>query len=77
MPKPSASMFGEYHKMGPRQAIGLIAGIREMCGWRFRWRDDAFTYHENTVTGDRKAVPRNGVRLRNLDPDHKWLEATR
>lgn len=77
MPMPSANTFGEYHKMGPRKAIGFMALVREMFAWHYRWADEAFTYHENTVTGDRKAVPRKGIRPRDATPRHEWLEAVR
>jgi hypothetical protein len=70
-------MYGEYHKLGPRKTIGFWATIKELFGWRDCWEDDNFSYHENMVTGDRKAIPRNGITARNAVPDHKWLDAVR
>ncbi len=77
MPRPSSNMLGEYHVLGPRKAQGFWALIKEAFGWRDRWQDDAFSYHENVVTGDRKAIPRNGIVERNASPDHNWLDAVR
>lgn len=77
MPTKSANSFGEYHQRGPRQTRGFVATLKEAFAWRDRWQDDNFSYHENLVTGDRKAIPRNGITARGAEPDFKWLEAVR
>ena len=77
MPYPSAASDGSYYTMGPRKTEGTWARLREMFAWKFRWKDAAFNYYENEVTGDRKATPRKGITLRNAVPDRTWMAAVR
>ena len=77
MPYPSAGSDGGYYTLGPRKTEGTWARLREMFAWKYRWKDDAFIYSENMITGDRKATPRKGVSPRDALPDHKWMAAVR
>lgn len=72
MPYPASDLSGSHYNLGPRRAIGFWAILREMCSWKRRMEDDTYVYYENTVTGDRKAILRKGVRPRN-SVNRKWL----
>lgn len=72
MPYPSSDLNGTHYVLGPRQAIGFLAVLKELFSWKLRIEDEAYSYYENTVTGDRKAILRKGVRPR-VPVDHLWL----
>lgn len=72
MPYPSSDLNGTHYVLGPRQAIGFLAVLKELFSWKLRMEDDAYAYYENTVTGDRKAILLKGVRPR-ISVNRQWL----
>lgn len=77
MARRPARADGVYIDRGHSRASGFMATLKESMSWDFIKEDVGYKYYSNSYTGDRKAVPKEGLIPRDARPDYEWLEEPR